>query len=73
MTTEQLVKEVLKGIPVLLATMAARTPKSLDTWTRRRARRSTIRGIHLVECCFYDRVDRVLLYEYSGDSVGVGR
>jgi len=28
-----------------------------------------VRGIHLVECFFYDRVDRVLLFEYFPETV----
>jgi hypothetical protein len=30
----------------------------------------TIRAIHLVECVWYDRVDRVLLMQYFPESVG---
>jgi hypothetical protein len=29
-----------------------------------------VRGIHLVECFFYDRVDCVLLFEYFPETVG---
>src|SRR6266480_7808051 len=71
MTREELLKQVLQGFLVLVgdyrgshAEMAGYVDKKTGQAIH------YIRGIHLVECFFYDRVDRVLLYEYFPETVG---
>lgn len=70
MTPEELVKQVLQGILVLVgeyrashAEMAGYVDKKSGEAIRH------VRAIHLVECVWYDRVDRVLLMQYFGDNV----
>ena len=67
MTTEELAKQVLQGILVLVgdyrashAEMAGYVDKKSGQAIR------YVRAIHLVECVWYDRVDRVLLMQYFG-------
>ena len=71
MTRDELVKQVLQGSLVLVgeyrgseAEMAGYVDKKTGQAIH------YIRGIHLVECHWYGRVDRVLLLEYFGDNVG---
>ena len=70
MTTDELVKQVLQGILVLVgeyrgshAEMAGYVDKKSGQAIR------SVRGIHLVECVWYDRVDRVLLMQYFAQNV----
>jgi hypothetical protein len=67
MTTDELVKQVLQGILVLIgdyrgshAEMTGYVDKNSGQAIR------SVRAIHLVECVWYDRVDRVLLMQYFG-------
>jgi hypothetical protein len=71
MTTGELVKQVLRGNLVLVgeyrgshAEMAGYVDKKSGQAIR------YVRGIHLVECDWYGRVDRVLLFEYFPENVG---
>src|SRR5437667_11870931 len=70
MTTDELVKQVLQGILVLVgeyrgshAEMAGYVDKKSGEAIRH------VRAIHLVECVWYDRVDRVLLMQYFADNI----
>jgi hypothetical protein len=70
MTTDELVKQVLQGILVLVgeyrgshAEMAGYVDKKSGQAIR------SVRAIHLVECVWYDRVDRVLLMQYFAQNV----
>jgi hypothetical protein len=70
MTTDELVKQVLQGILVLVgeyrgshAEMAGYVDKKSGEAIRH------VRAIHLVECVWYDRVDRVLLMQYFAAGV----
>ena len=70
MTPDELVKQVLQGILVLVgeyrashAEMAGYVNKKSGEAIRH------VRAIHLVECVWYDQVDRVLLMQYFGDNV----
>ena len=67
MTTDELVKQLLQGILVPVgdyrgshAEMAGYVDKKSGQAIR------SVRAIHLVECVWYDRVDRVLLMQYFG-------
>ena len=67
MTTDELVKQLLQGILVLVgdyrgshAEMAGYVDKKSGQAIR------SVRAIHLVECVWYDRVDRVVLMQYFG-------
>jgi hypothetical protein len=71
MTKDELVKQVLLGIPVLVGNYRGSHAEMCGYVDKKTGKAiHEIRGIHLVECYFYDRVDRVLLYEYFGDTVG---
>jgi hypothetical protein len=70
MTTAELVKQVLQGILVLVgeyrgshAEMAGYVDKKTGQAIRH------VRAMHLVECVWYDRVDRVLLMQYFAQNV----
>jgi hypothetical protein len=67
MTTDELLKQVLQGNLILVgdyrgshAEMAGYVDKKSGQAIR------SVRAIHLVECVWYDRVDRVLLMQYFG-------
>ena len=67
MTTDELVRQILQGILVLVgeyrgshAEMAGYVDKKSGQAIR------SVRAIHLVECVWYDRVDRVVLMQYFG-------
>jgi hypothetical protein len=71
MTTAELVKQVLQGVLVLVgeyrgshAEMAGYVDKKSGQAIH------SVRGIHLVECLWYGRVDRVLLMEYFQETIG---
>lgn len=70
MTTDELVKQVLQGSLVLVAEyrgshaeMAGYVDKKSGEAIR------NVRAIHLVECIWYDRVDRVLLMQYFAGNI----
>ena len=70
MTTDDLVKQLLQGILVLVgeyrgshAEMAGYVDKKSGQAIR------YVRAIHLVECVWYDRVDRVLLMQYFAGNI----
>jgi hypothetical protein len=70
MTPDELVKQVLQGILVLVgeyrgshAEMAGYVDKKSGQAIRH------VRAIHLVECVWYDRVDRVLLMQYFAGGI----
>jgi hypothetical protein len=72
MTTDELVKQVLQGVLVLVgdyrgshAEMAGYVDKKSGQAIR------SVRAIHLVECVWYDRVDRVVLMQYFGGGATV--
>ena len=67
MTTDELIRQVVQGILVLVgdyrgshAEMAGYVDKKSGQAIR------SVRAIHLVECVWYDRTDRVLLMQYFG-------
>lgn len=67
MTADELVRQVLQGILVLVgdyrgshAEMAGYVDKKSGQAIH------SVRAIHLVECVWYDRLDRVLLMQYFG-------
>jgi len=67
MTTDELLRQVLQGNLILVgeyrgshAEMAGYVDKKSGQAIR------SVRAIHLVECVWYDRVDRVLLMQYFG-------
>ena len=69
MTADELVKQVLKGILLLVgayrgshAEMAGYVDKKTGQAIH------YIRGIHLVECIWYDRVDRAKAVESPADA-----
>ena len=71
MTIEELVKQVLKGILVLVGEYRGSHAEMAGYVDKKTGQKMQyIRGIHLVECFFYDRVDRVLLFEYFPETVG---
>ena len=70
MTTDDLVRQLLQGILVLVgeyrgshAEMAGYVDKKSGKAIR------CVRAIHLVECVWYDQVDRVLLMQYFAGNV----
>jgi hypothetical protein len=70
MTTDELVKQILQGIMILVgeyrgshAEMAGYVDKKSGEAIR------YVRAIHLVECVWYDRVDRVLLMQYFAGNI----
>ena len=72
MTTDELVRQILQGILVLVgeyrgshAEMAGYVDKKSGEAIR------SVRAIHLVECVWYDRVDRVLLMQYFGSGASL--
>ena len=72
MTTDELVKQVVQRILVLVgdyrgshAEMAGCVDKKSGEAIR------SVRAIHLVECVWYDRVDRVLLMQYFGSGASL--
>ena len=71
MTTEELLKQVLQGFLVLVGDYRG-SDAEMAGYVNKKSGQAIqyIRGIHLVECFFYDRVDRVLLFEYFPETVG---
>ena len=71
MTADELVKQVLKGILLLVGAYRG-SHAEMAGYVNKKSGQAIqyVRGIHLVECFFYDRVDRVLLYEYFPETVG---
>ena len=71
MTTEELLKHVLQGFLVLVGDYRGSHAEMAGYVNKKTGQAiQYVRGIHLVECFFYDRVDRVLLYEYFPETVG---
>jgi hypothetical protein len=69
-TTDELVKQLLKGILVLVGDYRgshAEITGYVDKKTGQAIQH--VRAIHLVECVWYDRVDRVVLMQYFGDNI----
>ena len=67
MTKDELVGQVLQGILLLVGEYRgshAEAAGYLDKKSGQAIR--SVRAIHLVECVWYDRVDRVLLMQYFG-------
>ena len=67
MTRDELVMQVLQGILVLVGDYRgshAEPTGYVDKKSGQAIR--SVRAIHLVECIWYDRVDRVLLMQYFG-------
>ena len=70
MTTDELVKQLLQGILVLVGEYRgshAETAGYVDKKSGQAIR--SVRAIHLVECVWYDRVDRVVLMQYFAGSI----
>jgi hypothetical protein len=70
MTTDELVRQVLQGILVIVgeyrgshAELAGYVDKKTGNAIK------YVRALHLAECVWYDRVDRVLLTQYFPESV----
>ena len=71
MTTEELLKQVLQGFLVLVGDYRGSDAEMAGYVNKKTGQAiQYVRGIHLVECFFYDRVDRVLLFEYFPETVG---
>src|SRR5882724_1928611 len=71
MTTGELVKQVLQGILVLVGEYRGSHAEMAGYVDRKSGQAiHSIRAIHLVECLWYGRVDRVLLMEYFQDTIG---
>src|SRR5436309_13384378 len=71
MTTEELLRHVLQGFLVLVGEYRGSQAEMAGYVNKKTGQAiQYVRGIHLVECFFYDRLDRVLLYEYFPETVG---
>jgi hypothetical protein len=67
MTTDELVKQVLQGILVLVGDYRGSHAEMAGYVDRKSGQAiRSVRAIHLVECVWYDRVDRVVLMQYFG-------
>jgi hypothetical protein len=67
MTTDELVKQVLKGVLVLVGDYRGSHAEMAGYVDRKSGQAiRSVRAIHLVECVWYDRVDRVVLMQYFG-------
>jgi hypothetical protein len=67
MTRDELVTQVLQGILVLVGEYRgshAETAGYVDKKSGQAIR--SVRAIHIVECVWYDRMDRVVLMQYFG-------
>jgi hypothetical protein len=71
MTTGELVKQVLQGILVLVGEYRGSHAEMAGYVDRKSGQAiHSVRAIHLVECLWHGRVDRVLLMEYFQDTIG---
>jgi hypothetical protein len=71
MTTAELVKQVVQGILVLVGEYRGSHAESTGYVSRKTGQVIPgIRAIHLAECVWYDRVDRVLLMQYFPQNFG---
>src|SRR6266446_8090282 len=71
MTTEQLLRRVLQGCLGLVGDYRGSHAEMAGYVNKKTGQAiQYVRGIHLVECFFYDRVGRVLLYEHFPETVG---
>ena len=71
MTTAELLRRVLQGFLVLVGDYRGSHAEMAGYVNKKTGQAiQYVRGIHLVECFFYDRVDRVLLFEYFPETVG---
>jgi hypothetical protein len=67
MTTDELVKQVLQGILVLVGEYRGSHAEAAGYVDKKSGQAiRDVRAIHLVECVWYDRVDRVVLMQYFG-------
>ena len=67
MTTDELVRQVLQGILVLVGEYRGSHAESAGYVDKKSGQAiHCVRAIHLVECVWHDRVDRVLLMQYFG-------
>jgi hypothetical protein len=70
MTTDDLVKQLLQGILVLIGEYRGSHAEMAGFVDRKSGQAIRhVRAIHLVECVWYDRVDRVLLMQYFGSNI----
>src|ERR1700751_5266585 len=71
MTTAELVNQVLQGILVLVGEYRGSHAEMAGYVDRKSGQAIRyVRAIHLVECLWYERVDRVLLTQYFPENVG---
>jgi hypothetical protein len=67
MTTDELTKQVLQGILVLVGEYRGSHAEAAGYVDRKSGQAiRSVRAIHIVECVWYDRVDRVVLMQYFG-------
>jgi hypothetical protein len=67
MTTDELVTQVLQGILVLVGNYRGSHAEAAGYVDKKSGQAiRSVRAIHLVECVWYDRVDRVVLMQYFG-------
>src|SRR5215813_2479095 len=70
MTTQDLLKQVLQGILVLVGEYRASHAEMAGYLDRKSGQAiQSVRAIHLVECVWYDRVDRVVLMQYFAGNI----
>src|SRR5436305_812193 len=72
MTTDELVRQILQGILVLVGEYRGSHAENAGYVDKKSGQAiRSVRAIHLVECVWYDRVDRVLLMQYFGGGATV--
>jgi hypothetical protein len=71
-TADELTKQVLQGILVLVGEYRASHAEAAGYVDKKSGQAiRSVRAIHLVECVWYDRVDRVVLMQYFGGGATV--
>jgi len=67
MTADELTKQVLQGILLLVGEYRGSHAEAAGYMDKKSGQAiRSVRAIHLVECVWYDRTDRVVLMQYFG-------